>query len=134
LFNAGVGGDKIENVLYRLDLGLLPLLEDRNVKLWVVIIGSNDLTKIGKIKKALLPSEVERYRLLLQALLRTSATSQIIACALFQRSDVANEDVLESNRLLHSLTLTMNTNFGERILWLEATRGLARTPQRLYTS
>jgi hypothetical protein len=34
-FNAGVGGDKIENVLYRLDLGMMDLLEEWNVKVWV---------------------------------------------------------------------------------------------------
>lgn len=32
-FNAGGGGDKTENVLFRLDLGMLSLLEERNVKL-----------------------------------------------------------------------------------------------------
>jgi len=41
-FNAGVGGDKIENVLYRLGtLGMLDKLSERNVKLWVVMVGTN---------------------------------------------------------------------------------------------
>lgn len=31
-FNAGVGGDRIENVLYRLDLGLFASLQDRGIR------------------------------------------------------------------------------------------------------
>lgn len=64
-FNAGVGGDKIENVLYRLDLGMMDLLGERNVKVWVVMVGTNNLKK----SHHLLPVEVRNYRLLVEALL-----------------------------------------------------------------
>ncbi|KAK4239420.1 hypothetical protein C8A03DRAFT_32520 [Achaetomium macrosporum] len=60
VFNAGVAGDKIENLAYRLagaphpedpekDLpGLLPILARcGTVRVWVVHIGSNDLTPEG---------------------------------------------------------------------------------------
>ncbi|CAF4327966.1 unnamed protein product, partial [Adineta steineri] len=43
LFNAGVGGDKIENVLYRISLGLLRLLKPRNPKVFVLYVGGNDI-------------------------------------------------------------------------------------------
>lgn len=42
-FNAGVGGDKIENILYRVDLGLLRLLKPTNPKLIVLQLGTNNL-------------------------------------------------------------------------------------------
>lgn len=43
VFNAGVGGDKIENVLYRIRLGLLSILKAKNPKLVVIHIGTNNL-------------------------------------------------------------------------------------------
>lgn len=119
-FNAGVGGDKIENVLFRLDLGMLSLLEERNVKLWVIMVGTNNL------KKALRPVEVERYRLLIQALLRISPTSKIIACKLFKRKDIDDRYVEESNGALLDLVKEMNENLGERIYVLEAPTGVTK--------
>jgi lysophospholipase L1-like esterase len=123
-FNAGVGGDKIENVLYRLDLGMMDLLESRNVKVWVVMIGTNNLRKTHH----LLPVEVQRYRLLLQALLRISPKSQIVACALFKRKDVGDQYVEESNELLRDLVndVDMNLEIGQRIQWFEAPVGVTK--------
>jgi lysophospholipase L1-like esterase len=119
-FNAGVGGDKIENVLYRLDLGLMSQLETRNVKLWVVMIGTNNL------KKALKKVEVERYRLLLQALLRISPTSRILCCEIFKRKDIVDYHVKESNRAIRGVLEEMNGNLGEKIFWVEAPEGVTK--------
>lgn len=56
-FNAGVGGDKIENVLYRLGtLNMMSKLESHSARLVVVMVGTNNL------KKALKPKEVELCR------------------------------------------------------------------------
>ena len=60
-FNAGVGGDKIENVLYRLHLGMGKLLRGRGVRLWVVMVGTNNLTP----ERGLQLQDVLRFRLLL---------------------------------------------------------------------
>jgi lysophospholipase L1-like esterase len=119
-FNAGVGGDKIENVLYRLDLGLISQLETRNVKLWVVMIGTNNL------KKTLKKVEVERYRLLLQALLRISPTSRILCCEIFKRKDIQDCYVEESNRSIQGVIEQMNQNLGEKIFWVEAPEGVTK--------
>jgi len=119
-FNAGVGGDKIENVLYRLDLGLMSQLETRNVKLWVVMIGTNNL------KKALKKVEVERYRLLLQALLRISQTSRILCCEIFKRKDIQDCYVEESNIAIRGVIEEMNGNLGEKIFWVEAPEGVTK--------
>ena len=83
-FNAGVGADKVENVLYRLGtLGMMEKLADRKVRLWVVMVGSNNL------KKTLKPNEIELYRLLLRTLLKISPpTSKIITCEIFHRKDI----------------------------------------------
>lgn len=118
--NAGVGGDKIENVLYRLDLGLTSQLESRNVKLWVVMIGTNNL------KKALKKVELERYRLLLQALLRISPTSRILCCEIFKRKDIEECYVEESNRSIRDVVEEMNQNLGEKIFWVEAPEGVTK--------
>ena len=49
-FNAGCGGDKISNVVYRL-LIMLPYLPS-DVKVWVLMIGTNDLAKKRAVKDA----------------------------------------------------------------------------------
>jgi lysophospholipase L1-like esterase len=119
-FNASVGGDKIENVLYRLDLGLIFQLETRNVKLWVVMIGTNNL------RKALKKVEVEQYRLLLQALLRISTTSKILCCEIFKRKDIEDGHVEQSNRAIRGVIEEMNGNLGERVFWIEAPNGVTK--------
>jgi len=123
-FNAGVGGDKIENVLYRLDLGMMDLLEERNVKIWVVMVGTNNLKKTHP----LLPAEVQRYRLLLQSLLLISPRSQIIACELFKRKDIGDQFVDESNELLRGMLSDSDKNLGsgQRIHWVEAPLGVTK--------
>jgi lysophospholipase L1-like esterase len=93
---------------------MLSLLEERNVKLWVVMVETNNL------KKALKPAEVERYRLLIQTLLRISPTSKILACELFKRKDLDDRYVEESNEALRSLVKEMNGNLGWKTYWLDA--------------
>jgi len=118
-FNAGVGGDKIENVLYRLDLGMMDLLESRKVKLWVVMIGTNNLRKTRPLSEV----EGQRYRLLLRALLRIAPRSQILACEVFRRKDVDDEFVEKSNELLRGVVEEVDRNLGGgkgRICWMEA--------------
>jgi lysophospholipase L1-like esterase len=123
-FNAGVGGDKIENVLYRIDLGMMDLLEERSVKIWVVMVGTNNLKKTH----ALLPVEVQRYRLLLQSLVLISPRSQIIACEIFKRKDIGDQYVEESNELLRNMLNDFNKNLGngQRTHWVEAPMGITK--------
>jgi hypothetical protein len=120
-FNAGVGGDKIENVLYRLGLGMMMRLSDKNVKLWVVMVGTNNL------KKALKPNEIELYRLLLQALLKMSLTSKIITCEIFKRKNIDDVHVDGSNRLLQGVVKEMNNCLGkERVFWQPAPTSITK--------
>lgn len=120
-FNAGVGGDKIENVLYRLGLGMMARLSERNVRLWVVMVGTNNL------KKALKPKEIELHRLLLQALLEMSPESRAITCEIFKRKDVDDAHVDSSNRLLQEVAREMNECLGEeKIFWQPAPTSITK--------
>ncbi|KAF8854658.1 SGNH hydrolase [Acephala macrosclerotiorum] len=125
-FNAGVGGDKIENVLYRLDLGLLDILSQQKeeLKLCVVMIGTNNFNG----KKPLKVTDIESYRPLLQALLRIfNAESKILCCEIFKRKDIKDELVEESNRTLRELTADMNAKLGkERVGWIAAPEGIVK--------
>lgn len=123
VFNAGVGGDKIENVLYRIDLGLLRLLKPRNPQLVVLQLGTNNL----KPKQALQSCHLDNYDLLLQALLIIlPAQTQILVTGLFRRSDVDEQCIVESNMALKALVTKINRETTEsqvqqnnRLLWLE---------------
>lgn len=110
-FNAGVGGDKIENVLYRL-VFMLPHLKS-DIKVWVVMVGTNNL------RKALKAKDVEAYRLLLQTLLKIAPGSRILVCEMFKRKDVDDKSVEESNRFLKQMTASVNENLGEKVFWSE---------------
>lgn len=128
VFNAGVGGDKIENILYRLELGLFDhfsLYPQRKAELktCVVMVGTNNLSK----KKVWKDGGVEgkAYRLLLEALVRMSNSeeSRIFCCEIFRRRDVGDGIVEVGNSLLREVIRELNEGFGrERILWVERPR------------
>ncbi|KAG0208413.1 hypothetical protein BGX28_000631 [Mortierella sp. GBA30] len=114
-FNAGCGGDKIENVLYRLSF-MYPYLEQHPIKLWVVMVGTNNLRK-----KGLRPSDVELYRLLLQVLLMIAPRSKVLACEIFRRKDIEDHCVDEANGMLKRMIDEMNVNLKEeRVIWSDA--------------
>jgi hypothetical protein len=106
VFNAGVGGDKIENVLYRVDLGLLNLLKLRNPKLVVLQVGTNNL----RPKQGLERQHLDDYYLLLQAVLRIlSARTQILVTGFFKRTDIDDQFVMQSNLALKELVVRIST-------------------------
>ena len=123
VFNAGVGGDKIENVLYRIQLGLLSMLKPKNPKLIVIQLGTNNL----RPKQSLQSQHLENYHLLLQALLvLLSAQTQILVTGLFRRRDVDEQCILQSNVAIKQLVDTINTQGTEkqvkenyRIHWMD---------------
>ncbi|KAG0050392.1 hypothetical protein BGZ83_004816 [Gryganskiella cystojenkinii] len=127
-FNAGCGGDKIENVLYRLSF-MNPLLQEKQVKLWVVMLGTNNLRN----KKGLKPTDRELYRLLLQNLLRVGATeSKILICELFKRKDFEDRHIDDANTMIRSVIQEMNTDSGkERIFLSEAPEEITKTEEHL---
>ncbi|CAF1487083.1 unnamed protein product [Adineta ricciae] len=116
LFNAGVGGDKIENVLYRIKLGLLTMLKEKNPKLVVVHIGTNNLQP----RKPLHGLQINNYDLLLQTLFALlPVQTKILVTGLFTRKDVEEKYVSQSNQAIKQLVDTIRSQDNDRIQWLE---------------
>lgn len=78
--NLGVGGDSMENVLYRLSLGTYNLLLPHSpyLRLVVVQVGTNNLGP----KRSLRPDKLWKYGLLIQALLRIAPKAQLLCSGL----------------------------------------------------
>ncbi|KAF3908157.1 hypothetical protein AA313_de0200527 [Arthrobotrys entomopaga] len=122
--NLGVGGDKIENVLYRLNSAYIDLLTPRPTKLWLLHIGSNNLTPKRGLRES---AELADYKTLLQCLLWLSRRSKILVTGLFRRKDISDEIVGGSNEGIRRLVEGMNERERkvggvERLVWVEATR------------
>ncbi|KXX78171.1 Platelet-activating factor acetylhydrolase IB subunit gamma [Madurella mycetomatis] len=119
VLNAGVGGDKVQNIAYRLvgerhpedgekDLaGLLEALvgcgpgRKEGVKLWVVQAGTNNLS----VKKGLVDTDRDAFQVVLRAL-----------------KDVARELVDEANKKLMDMVKGLNHEAGmDRVVFLPAT-------------
>lgn len=123
-WNAGCGGDKNENVLHRLICGensmCRALKKSNNVKLWVIVSGTNNLRK-----KPFRSSDLESFRLLLQACLWIAPTSKIITCDMFYRKDIPDSVVDESSNMMESVVKEVNQSLSGRegvheIQWVEA--------------
>lgn len=123
-WNAGCGGDKNENVIYRLSCGeenmCHALKTSSNVKLWVLMSGTNNLRK-----KPFRSSDLESYRLLLQACLWMAPESRIIACDMFYRKDIPDTVVDESNNMMKMAVKEVNQSLlgregVQKIQWVEA--------------
>lgn len=131
VFNAGVGGDKIENMLYRLLgdanrklIGLIPIFSTRNVRFWIVQAGTNNLhSKHGHRDK-----DRGLLRLLLQTLLKIShAEATILFPEILYRKDIPDNLVDTANEKIRSLVTLMNTNLGrEAIVFLPAPKEISK--------
>lgn len=114
VFNAGVGGDRYENILYRLVgddsearplPGLSEMLQDRDIKLWVIHAGTNNLHP----KRGLTDADVHKLRLLLQEVLQISAPgAKLFLTGLFYRRDIVDPLIDDANRKLEILAASMN--------------------------
>jgi lysophospholipase L1-like esterase len=121
-FNAGVGGDKIENVLYRIDQGLLKALAQTPPELWVLTIGTNNL----KPKRHLEPHDIESFTLLMAALLRCAEKSKILMTGTPYRMDIPNDVVDGSNEKRKQAVEELDKAAGgERLFWQPAPSSLA---------
>ncbi|KAK6606991.1 hypothetical protein ACHAPF_001833 [Botrytis cinerea] len=113
IFNAGVGGDTIPNVLYRIDLGLLRKAKTQEkVGMVIVNIGSNDLKKPGR---SLTEAQLYQFTLHLEALRRTFPGARIVVTALFYKKDVHLSDIDRSNEDLQKIVSGL-----PRVEWLAA--------------
>lgn len=112
VFNAGVGGDKYENILYRLHgdeerqlPGLLDTPSALDAELWFINAGTNNLHP----KRGLSDASVDVLRLVLMAILAsTPFETRILLSGLFYRTDVADHLVDEANTKLEYLVDSIN--------------------------
>ncbi|KAL2267921.1 hypothetical protein VTJ83DRAFT_5198 [Remersonia thermophila] len=148
VFNAGVGGDRIQNIAYRLagtgedaqrapsdssqeegegkaDDGclpaLLPLLASfTTIKLWVVQAGTNNMMP----KKGLRDADREALRVLLRTLLDVNPTGgecRVLVTGLFYRRDLTRELVDKANDKIRLVVDELNEACGgERVAFLPA--------------
>jgi len=113
IFKAGVGGDTIPNVLYRIDSGLLLKAKSQTrLRTIIVNIGSNDLKKRGR---SLSKIQLYQFSLMLEILRRAFPHSRIMVTALFHKTDVDLADIDQSNH-----DLKKEIEGVERVEWLEA--------------
>ena len=118
VFNAGVGGDKIQNMAYRL-LGdpenKLPSLaacieQLKSVKVWVVHAGTNNLTP----KRGLSDQDADALEMLLMAVLKIEgapglrARPKLIVTGIGYRKDVSDEMVDAANSKLERVVGKLN--------------------------
>ncbi|KAK3373137.1 hypothetical protein B0T24DRAFT_622189 [Lasiosphaeria ovina] len=133
VFNAGVGGDKVQNMSYRLvgsagtseteDLpALASLLAARGgVKLWVVQAGTNNLAP----KKGLRDGDLDALRTMVRSLLLVPSPSpevvpsRVLLTGLFPRKDFPRALTDAANDKLVDLVRSLNAEPGnERVVFL----------------
>lgn len=107
-FNAGVGGDRIGNVIYRLiEKGLLTDLKTAGVKYALLAMGTNDL---ANDKKALQRQHIEQYALIVEALQWACPGVKILVCGLAPKKKVRKEGIIEqSNEMLQQMVQDLVT-------------------------
>ena len=120
--NLGCGGDKIENVIYRLYAGtyrlLLPL--SPSVKLIILQVGTNNLRPL----RLLTATECAKYSLLLAALLKIAPGATLVCSGLFSRRDIPDEVVGGSNDALKKAVEGLDhaevEDWTGRVKWVDA--------------
>ncbi|KAF2463698.1 uncharacterized protein BDR25DRAFT_154944, partial [Lindgomyces ingoldianus] len=128
-WNAGCGGDKNENVVWRLAEGLYEFLrkncdgkgEGHGIKAVVLVSGTNNLRPCKPFRA----QDITSYRLLLEACLRLAPKGCIVACDMFRRKDVRDVIVEECNGILKRVVEEVNKDLRdageeERVKWVEA--------------
>ncbi|KAF4966169.1 hypothetical protein FSARC_6128 [Fusarium sarcochroum] len=100
ILNLGVGGDKIQNVQYRIDQGLLKSMKQhqQNIKLMYVHMGSNNLKK-----KGLRNEDAESYDTLIKEVRAEYPDIPIIITALFIQRGLGVDIIEEGNKALQKI-------------------------------
>lgn len=105
IFNAGVGGDRVQNVLYRLGTkGLYHALHVRDVKHAIIQMGTNDL----RPKQGMTPDALWHYALVLEAVYRAAPGVKILVTGLLPRRGEGQVLIDQSNANLEQLVRDFN--------------------------
>ncbi|KAK0747399.1 SGNH hydrolase-type esterase domain-containing protein [Apiosordaria backusii] len=130
VLNLGVGGDKIQNVAYRLvgdsAQGLRSvadmLAERKSVKLWVLQVGTNNLSA----KKGLTEGDTDALKILVEALLEIGREDcRVLVTGLFLRRDISWDKIEKANesiqRVVGEISNGKPEGGEERVIWLPPT-------------
>ncbi|KAH6891498.1 SGNH hydrolase-type esterase domain-containing protein [Thelonectria olida] len=100
ILNLGVGGDKVQNVQYRINQGLLKSLKQhqQNLKLMYVHMGSNNLKKNGLRKE-----DAESYDTLIKEVRTEYPDIPIIITALFIQRGLGVDTIEDGNEALRKI-------------------------------
>ncbi|KAM0542967.1 hypothetical protein ACHAPJ_012524 [Fusarium lateritium] len=100
ILNLGVGGDKVQNVQYRINQGLLKSMKEhqQNIKLIYVHMGSNNLKKKGLRKE-----DAESYDTLIEGLRTEYPDIPIIITAMFIQRGLDADIIEEGNKALRKI-------------------------------
>jgi hypothetical protein len=105
LLNAGVGGDRIQNVIYRLGTkGLYSRLKQHGVNFVILQMGTNNL----RPKRRLSAGAIEEYALVLEALARVAPGIVVLLTGILPRKDVDRSFIDQSNSDLQQLVRDFN--------------------------
>ncbi|KAM7196742.1 hypothetical protein V8F20_006935 [Naviculisporaceae sp. PSN 640] len=142
VLNLGVGGDRIQNIVYRMIgdsqssekplEGYTPyLVQLRSIKLWVIQAGTNNLHP----KHGLRDIDLSALEQLLRALLLVpsnengEASSRVLLTGLFKRSDISHEQIDAANGKLEALVENLNGSLrpekgGDRVVYMPPVAGI----------
>ena len=105
LLNAGVGGDRIQNVIYRLGTkGLYSGLKQHGVDFAILHMGTNNL----RPKRGLSAEAIKEYGLVLEALARAAPGIVVLLTGILPRKDVDRSFIDQSNSDLQRLAWDFN--------------------------
>lgn len=107
ILNLGVSGDKIQNVQYRIDQGLVDALkEHQQIKLIYVQMGGNNLVKNGLRKE-----DVESYAELIKGLRAELPNATIVITALFVQRGLEVRVIEQANNSLRGIAAENGCEF-----------------------
>lgn len=132
--NFGCGGDKIQNVLYRVvgcqeaDLkGLAEELQPStgrppNLKLWVIQVGTNNLHRKHGLKEA----DLNAFTILLKVLYCLSPGTKLLVTGLFYREDIPDHLVDRANVALRNIVAGLDQDLGSSATSPNPDSGISR--------
>ncbi|CAF3450385.1 hypothetical protein SNK03_009106 [Fusarium graminearum] len=108
ILNLGVGGDKVLNVQYRIDQGLLRFLKNNqsDLKLMYVHMGCNNLKKNGLRK-----DDADAYASVIKNIQEGLPDVKIVITALFKQRGLTDEIIDEANQMLRDIADQNGTDF-----------------------
>lgn len=117
-WDASVGGDKNESVLYRLDQGLRVVLSKygTDIKLVVLASGTNNLHP----KHGFKAKDLESWSALLHECLALASNAEVLVCDVFHRTDILDSVIEAANVQLKAVVNGLDARDRARVVWVEA--------------